>query len=687
MAAPDPETFHQPIPLPTAATAQPEKPESVNLQDAPIPERAKSKFSLIAFLTTTVLSGTWIGAVGAFLFGYFHSRGALAFDMQEIAIFVVATFIPPILFVAVCWVLIRGQAMGEAAEIFADATEQLFSADESASRTAIRIGRSVRRELDALNAGLDTAFGRMRALEDLLRTQIEALDQSGGRLDERGQTLAGRLDESRRQIETAATTITAAAVQAGETMAGRATQLKSTIEAAQNSLENASGQLETQTAHFRQAASEAAEAPHAASVELDKQTKRIEAAAEAATARAEFVLNRQERHRDAMAEMLEQIKERGLAFETALAAEREAMERMLSGLDGEAKKFDQTVAETQRRLDALMSTASARTAQMAQTYAREAQHVKEAGEAAAQTLSTMAADLHKAGGQAQGLIGDTAAKARAEASALVGAAMGEVAKLLSSADQMTDEAKLLQTALAETVAEIQRHMSALPAAAQSEAGKVREAVRKETEEMLSLSARTLATLHARATPKQVLTLDKPQPREEEAGLGFFKRHLSAPKRKPEPKGWQMSALLAAAESDTPPPSLREQAKRPAQPVTPASALEVLQGTLADMAVDLDTIAGDDGPTHAEWRRYLEGDRGVFARKLANAVDGETVHRIAMLYRENATFRQSANTYLAEFEGLLKEARASGGGSLLATTLLSADTGKIYLAISYALGRL
>jgi endonuclease III len=537
-----------------------------------------------------------------------------------------------------------------------------------------------------LNTGLDAALSRLRALESVLEGQIAALDEAGARTEVRGEAVAARLTAERERIETVSGTLSDSAARTAETVAGRVAQLKALIESAEGSLKSASATLDTQAAGFRAAAGAAAEAPQAAAVELDRQAKRIEAVSDAAMARAEFVLGRQERHRAAMNELMQRLKDESAAFEAALAKERSSIERAVQTLGGEAQKFENVTGEAERHLEEIMANAAARASQLTVNFTSEAERLKATSDAATATLAGMISALHDANSGAQTLIGETAAEAKANARALVGEAMAECERLLRTSGELSAEATAIRTTLAKTVEDVQQHLLTLPGVAQQEARRVREMVRSETEEILDLSARTLSTLHARGAPrssalKQQEPSEVEQP-ESESLLGMAKRLTQRSRKKPlessgDTKAWEMRTLLAAVETSE---------ARELKPAS-AAALGALEVALADLAVDLSAISSDAAPGEEEWRRYLAGDRSVFARRLAEAIDDDTVNRVATLYREDVKFRDAANSYLAEFETLLARAKEGDGGGLLTSTMLSADTGKIYLAVAYALGRL
>jgi hypothetical protein len=645
--------------------------------------RARTGYGALVF--ALVASAFWVGAAAAYLLGFYKPAGLAAMSPQELAVVAVATFAPPLLFVAIAWAFMRSHAMNAAAQALAEATDRLFSADETASRTAARLGRAVRRELDALNAGLDGAFARLRALETVLENQIAALDEAGARADVRAEAVAARLSQERERIDGVAGTLTDTASRASEVVAGRVAQLKATIETAEGTLRTAGQSLDAQAANFRIAAEAAAQAPHAAAVEIDRQAKQIESVSDAAMARSEFILGRHEKHRLAMNELLGRLKDESATFEAALAEQRGALDKAIQALYQQSDKFGNLAGDTERQIETIMANGVSRATQLTQSYSREAERMKEASDAANATLSRLVHSLHDAGAGAQTLIGETASEAKTHAKALVGEAMAECERLLRAAGQLASETSQIKDSLAQAVAEVERHLLTLPGVAQQEAARVRDMVRSETEEILDISARTLSTIHSRRAahvgvrpPQQA---DQPVPDSGNDGLlGMARKLTQRSKRKDGggDKSWDMSTLIANVETN-------EQRSKELKPVA-AAALGALQAALADMALDLEAI-GDAGAGDEEWRRYLAGDRSVFARRLANAIDDTTVNRIATLNRENAHFRESANTYINEFESLLERARQGDGGGLLASSLLSADTGKIYLALAYALGRL
>jgi len=647
----------------------------------------ESRFGTAIMFTAGIVAALWSGATAAYLWGYFGSQGFSHLEIQQAALFVIATFVPSLLFVAVAWALARGHAMGLAAASLVDATDRLFTADETASRTTAKLSRAVRREIDALNAGIDTAYNRMRALELVLENQIAALDQAGARAEVRGEAVASRLTQERERIDAVSGSLADAAARASETVAGRAAQLKASMETAESSLKTAAQTLDTQASEFRAAAAAAAEAPRQAAVELDRQAKAIESVSDASMARAEFVLGRQERHRAAMNDLLGRLKDESTAFESALGRERAAMAEAIEQLGGEAQKFETVTGQAERHLEHIMANAATRASQLTQNFTREAERLKDASDGAQTTLVKLIDTLREATASSQTLIGETAGQAKTDARNLVGEAMAECERLLRTSGELSAQANEIRRTLAGAVEDVEKHLLSLPGVAQQEAQRVRAMVRSETEEILDLSARTLSTIHARTAPRpafnpRALPQAEAEP-ERSAGLFGMARKLTNKPKQPQAKigsdgkGWEMSKLLAAAETGE---------TRDFKPST-AAAMGALEAALADLAVDLESITGETPPNEAEWRDYLAGDRAVFARRLAGAIDSDTVDRVAALYREDTRFRDAANIYMSEFEGLLARAKEGDGGGLLTPTILSADTGKIYLAIAYSLGRL
>ena len=678
-------TQNQPVASNAAVAEAPRAERPLPPPALPAVELPRRRHMLVGLSVALVLSFFWVGIGAAYLAGYMGPQGFAALPLQAQALTAAALALPPLLFLAIAMLVARGLTLNDTAGHLLAATERLHAVDDVAARSAAKLGRVVRRELDGLNAGLDAAFQRLRALENVLENQIAALDEAGARAEVRGEAVAARLGQERERIESLSGTLTETAARAGETVAGRAAQLKSSMEAAESSLKMAAQSLDVQAAAFRAAATQAAESPHAAAIELDTQAKRIEDVSDNALKRAEFVLARQEKQRAHMSEMLETLKAESAVLETALARQQAGMENAVSAVRAEAGKFEDVTGDAQRHIEMLMANAASRAAQLTGNFAREAEKLKESSDTANALLANLVNGMKDAGEGARDLIAQSASQARQDAHALVGEAMGECERLLRVAGELSGEANKIRTTLAKSSEELERHLIRLPGLAQDEARRVRLVVQGETEQILDLSARTMSALHARGkrAPETLPPLPGASLREtapEEDGLKGLARRLTsrrpAGRKDAVSQNWEMKQLLAAVENDEP------RALKPSN----AAALAALEMALADMALDLSALNASE-PTDGEWRSYLSDDRAIFARRLADTIDAEAVDRITALYRDAPRFHDAADAYLGEFEALLAKAREGDADGLLVSTLLSADTGKVYLAIAYALGRL
>ena len=114
---------------------------------------------------------------------------------------------------------------------------------------------------------------------------------------------------------------------------------------------------------------------------------------------------------------------------------------------------------------------------------------------------------------------------------------------------------------------------------------------------------------------------------------------------------------------------------------------VVMEDLASTAVDLDKMLSRGLP-RAMWRRFTSGDRIAVMRHLAEQIkDTELVAALRERISTDDSFRPHAVRFITQFERLLRQASDNDPEDLLSVSLLTADVGKIYLALSKATNRL
>jgi len=111
-------------------------------------------------------------------------------------------------------------------------------------------------------------------------------------------------------------------------------------------------------------------------------------------------------------------------------------------------------------------------------------------------------------------------------------------------------------------------------------------------------------------------------------------------------------------------------------------IEALNSTAIDVAKIFSNEVTDE-----EWKAYLRGDRGIFTRRAVKLLDRADAHAISQRYNEDGEFRDQVHRYIHDFEALLRRVMATREGTPIATTMLSSDTGKLYVALAQAIDRL
>ena len=88
-----------------------------------------------------------------------------------------------------------------------------------------------------------------------------------------------------------------------------------------------------------------------------------------------------------------------------------------------------------------------------------------------------------------------------------------------------------------------------------------------------------------------------------------------------------------------------------------------------------------------WRRYNQGERGIISRNIYNREGQATFDQVKRRYENDLTFRHIVDRYLADFDRMLSDARKADPRGRSVQNHLTSETGRIYLVLSHASGRL
>jgi len=96
----------------------------------------------------------------------------------------------------------------------------------------------------------------------------------------------------------------------------------------------------------------------------------------------------------------------------------------------------------------------------------------------------------------------------------------------------------------------------------------------------------------------------------------------------------------------------------------------------------------DHRTAAEvWQRFGAGERGVLGRHIYTPEGQATFDDVSRRYNREGDFRMAADRYVGDFERLLREAEQTDPGGRTMQTYLTSETGRVYLLLAHASGRL
>lgn len=110
---------------------------------------------------------------------------------------------------------------------------------------------------------------------------------------------------------------------------------------------------------------------------------------------------------------------------------------------------------------------------------------------------------------------------------------------------------------------------------------------------------------------------------------------------------------------------------------------LLIDSLSSGAFDLSKALETEIPDNV-WRKYLDGDTSIFARRSVKIGSSKTRKMVAKRYEEDAEFRDHVTKYIRDFEHLMERVDSLSGANAVSITMISSELGKLYVMLAQAM---
>ena len=160
-------------------------------------------------------------------------------------------------------------------------------------------------------------------------------------------------------------------------------------------------------------------------------------------------------------------------------------------------------------------------------------------------------------------------------------------------------------------------------------------------------------------------------------------------------GWLSDLLAKVDRDDAADEATRAEAPQPDAVPVPAAppVLAGEAGGTAGALAALDGVASNiarliyDSALIDAWDRHAQGERGAFTERLYTPAGLTSFAEIRRRYEADAAFRETVDRYLGEFERLLRGAGSGDTDGARVRSIVAAATGKVYVLLAHAAGRL